>query len=275
MHGPILVPLDFSPLSDRALDLATAWAPAAGGTLQLVHLLEAPFEPWESAREQLVLRAGRVGDRGLQCTSRIVDRAQETRISDIARSVGAALVVMGTHGRTGWERAVLGSQAEHTLRNAPCPVVTIAPGASCPAAPQTVVVGLDFSPASLAATSAVRELGATGHWILVHAATGPPDPSARRDTRREALPVPDRGDIDARLEPLVAELRRGGGQVDIRVQNHGAAPLILEIAERERADLIALGTHARSGLVRALLGSVAADVVRRAPCPVLVAQEHA
>jgi|SRR5579884_1294958 len=78
-------------------------------------------------------------------------------------------------------------------------------------------------------------------------------------------------DVDASyLAKLKGKLDGRGFSVDYREPEGTAAEAIVRVARREHADLIAMTTHGRSGISRAVLGSVADDVVRHAPCPVLL-----
>ena len=140
MKPTIMVPFDFSDTADRAL----AWAAdlqrtTAGPPLQLVHAIssrpagtaEVPLEmllPTEDEMKALerdmVERARR---HEAAATAAVWIRASSVGdiLLDVAQSVGAELIVMGSHGRTGVKRLLLGSVAEHVLRHATCPVVTV------------------------------------------------------------------------------------------------------------------------------------------------------
>jgi nucleotide-binding universal stress UspA family protein len=75
------------------------------------------------------------------------------------------------------------------------------------------------------------------------------------------------------LEARAAELRQRGIKASWRLQAGVPFEMIVKIAEEERADMIVIGTHGRSGLNRVLLGSVAERVIRLAPCPVLTVRQ--
>jgi universal stress protein A len=139
----IMVPTDFSPASDAALEYARALAGDFGATIDLVHVFDDPFtsgafvgdgtvmmpvELRESlmdlAKEQLAQRhAGHANT--LQGSSTVVLMgAPAKRIVDHARETQADLIVMGTHGRSGLGHLLLGSVAERVVRTAACPVLT-------------------------------------------------------------------------------------------------------------------------------------------------------
>jgi nucleotide-binding universal stress UspA family protein len=141
-----------------------------------------------------------------------------------------------------------------------------------PATLRTIVVPMDFSPHARRALEAARGLATRAgpaHLILVTAYGIP--------LELQALGVPD----DARvlrelethaardLEQLLLGLQDARVSSEYVTQIGAPAAVILELARAKQADLIAMGTHGRSGALHALLGSVAERVVREAPCPVL------
>jgi universal stress protein A len=144
MFSRILVPTDFSPPSDAALDYARILAAKFGSALQVLHVIDDPtaaseFVPDGFAASTDSIRAGLVAHsrERLDALVTAVDRARyhahiETlfggpaqTIVDYALAVGAGLIVMGTHGRTGLAHLLMGSVAEQVVRTAPCPVLTV------------------------------------------------------------------------------------------------------------------------------------------------------
>lgn len=136
----ILYPSDFSKPSEYALQLACAIArdhkarvvilhvspipPAfVGGELMLpVPSADYKEQIWESFRE---LQATEPRIRELRVETKVVEGDPAYEIVSAAKEIGADLVVMGTHGRTGLGRLIMGSVAEQVLRKAPCPVLTV------------------------------------------------------------------------------------------------------------------------------------------------------
>jgi nucleotide-binding universal stress UspA family protein len=132
MHT-IVVPTDFSELSLRALEHARDLARLSGARLVVVHvdppLLAFAMTPHDPGAHLATLweRLHKVCPRatGLVVEHRLEEGFAADSIVRVAREVEADLIVIGTHGRTGAERAVLGSIAESVLRNATCPVLTV------------------------------------------------------------------------------------------------------------------------------------------------------
>ncbi|HKA55947.1 MAG TPA: universal stress protein [Candidatus Binatia bacterium] len=140
----ILHPTDFSPQSEQAYRAARILARDCNARLIVVHVLTPP--PLRTAREKergpeasdTQLRDLRTKLRGLSHTYKILQGRPAAEIVAAAKNIGADLIVMGTHGRSGLTRALLGSVAESVLRKAPCPVLTVkhsaGPAAQTPAA---------------------------------------------------------------------------------------------------------------------------------------------
>lgn len=132
----ILFPTDFSHSGDAALAYATSLARDMGATLLIVHVEEPPaaygggelyYGVPEPADEELRRMLGEVlpTDPAVPHEHRLVNGDPATAIVNLAEMEGADLIVMGTHGRTGFSRLLMGSVAELVVRRAQCPVLTI------------------------------------------------------------------------------------------------------------------------------------------------------
>jgi nucleotide-binding universal stress UspA family protein len=165
---------------------------------------------------------------------------------------------------------VLGAETTlRAIRRASCPVLAVGPGLD--AAPRTVVVATDFSPASARAAELVAPLlahGATMHFVHVWQPIGVADP------RTEALDDAYRVGLPARFDRLTTALALPP-TITVRHEIREGAPVerILDFAEARRADLIVAGRHGLGVLERILVGSVTATLLRRAPCSLFVAPE--
>ena len=197
-----------------------------------------------------------------------------TAILDAARELGADLIVIGTHGRSGLSRLVAGSVAEEVLREAPCPVLAVRERETAfPEAPlRHVVAPIDFSEHNGPALRRARAFaGAYGARLtLLHAVEELDLPGIYGDVANPLGATPElRERVRGELEKIVRE-QDAGLEATYHVEPGQAASTILDYAEREDADLIVMSSHGRTGLQRFFLGSVTEKVVRRAPCPVLV-----
>ena len=195
--------------------------------------------------------------------------------SEILRAAAshADLLVMGTLGRTGLAHLLLGSVAERTAREAPCPVLVVRPRDTPPALPKTLLVPIDFSPGSDRSVALARELmtqlGGDGRVVLVHAHDVedlPRVPQPHLDSLAWALAE----FAPKELEEMSAELKRCGLGCSAHIERGHPAQVIAERARAEQADWIVMSSHGHSGPSRWRIGSVTARVLRTAPCSVLV-----
>ena len=143
MFNRILVPTDFSPPSDAALEYARMLAAQFGSTLRILHLIEDPNESdfvadgFAPSTEEIRNTLVEHGRKRLDHLMTLVDRSRyhahadallgtpAATIIDYAGATGTSLIVMGTHGRTGLAHLLMGSVAEQVVRTAPCPVLTV------------------------------------------------------------------------------------------------------------------------------------------------------
>ena len=159
MYARILVPIDGSGTAERGLDEAIALARRLGSTLRILHVADARVlgaagfayappeqvvDDWRIAGEQLVPAAvGRARAQGVKAEGTVrcdPGRQMHELILEEARAANTELIVMGTHGRDGLPRLLLGSDAEFVLRESPVPVLLVrgpagpeqAAGAACP-----------------------------------------------------------------------------------------------------------------------------------------------
>ena len=253
----IAVPVDETPFSERAVPVAEALAGALDGSVELLTVSSEGI--------------GRMGDERYlsQLAGRleVPSRWRALRTKDTAGKALAAalrqeddsptLVCMAAHGRTRL-RLVFGSVSEQLLQASPHPVVLVGPSARPPAVPvKRVIVCLDGSAIAEAALPAAIELaGRLGaHVTLLHVMDQPHSGHIVHGYM---------ADVVSRLHdvPVHVALHTAGGS--------GPAKVIVEHADETEAGLIAMATHGRTGLRRALLGSVAQSVVHHAGCPVLV-----
>lgn len=191
-------------------------------------------------------------------------------IVQYADEVDADLIVMGTHGRSGFNRLTLGSTAERVLRLAPCPVLTVGPEAKeTPGGP--VLVPLVFESASDAALeTAIALAEAQGRGLVAVHVVEPIDiPPPYGLAVSSFSPVELVARVRETVETWVAAYADRSVPITVDVREGSAPVRILDAAAEHDAGLIVQASHGRRGLSRWLLGSVAEAVARRAPCPTL------
>lgn len=279
----ILVATDLGPGSDRTVRAAGVLARATGATLHAVHAFdldplplgvggEGAAPPTFQGRLDAATRAvdeqvARCVGEGVEVGSRhVVIWSAHKAILERAADVSADVLVLGPNRGEGIGD-LLGGTADRVLREAAAPCLVVrGEGLALPL--ERVAVGTDLS------ESAGEALEVAGDWA---AALGAPDVEVRAvyvapellDTDDEVF---DRVVAERSLEEAVTEAVRGSG-VSARAEvvwGGGPAEALARYAREEGVGLLVLGTHGRGAVARALLGSVASGVARRAPCPVLL-----
>lgn len=288
----ILCPTDFSEFSKRALHQAIPIAKWYGASLTALHVLPAavpvdglfPYAPAPITNEGVSARVIKELEAfvaparaaGIMSETYVRDGAVPATILELARSLPADLLVMGTHGQGGLERLVLGSVTEAVLRKAPCPVLTTPReerAFSGPVPFKRILYATDFSPAADHALGYALSLAeeAQGNLMLVHVMDGP-----TLAATTSGLPLG--------LSRVTADLARGAeeklrqavpapARLWCEAEEHVAfgrpADEIVRLAREREAQLIVMGVHGRNVLDRMLFGSTTHHVIRNAPCPVL------
>ncbi|NBF39500.1 MAG: universal stress protein [Spirochaetes bacterium] len=199
------------------------------------------------------------------------------RIIDYAKEQNADLVLMGTHGRRGMKRMLLGSVAEEVVHEAECSVMTVREKREAPAQPSIdrVLVPVDLSefsaPLFRAALDVARVHGAGVDLLHVVEPLPYPRPLVGQISVHDLVPDPTE-----RSGELLSELVSAHAQADVYVTTHTAeghaAQTIVQHADALESDLIIMASQGMSAIERLLLGSVTARVVRRAQCPVFIAR---
>jgi nucleotide-binding universal stress UspA family protein len=270
----ILVPLDSSPLAERALPYAVELARASKGWLLLVRVT-APTgllvpETERDVEVELGSVAAELRDSRIAVDTAIChayDLETGRAIADIARRRRADLIVMSTHGRGGLRRSLFGSVADQVVRAAEVPLMLI-PAASERRWPSDrglrILVPLDGSALAEAALGPATELVTTLRAKLILLRVVEPPTSGRFS------PEPALAEAREGLEKIVRRLRAAECSVSIHAVGGFAVPTIATFARSERADLIVMATHGRSGLARLALGSVASGTLQRATVPLML-----
>lgn len=280
MFDRILVPVDESDAASAALDHALEIASDREASVFLCYVADTNepsqtrvgtevVDVLEEEGEDIVSDAReRAADRGVAATADVVQGTPHDAIVDYVESRAIDLVVMGTHGRDGLERYVLGSVAESVVNASPVPVLTVrGPDDATATYPYgSVLVPTD---GSAHATAALRRGAAV---------------AARHDAPLHLLAVVDEsilGGGDDRtdrardlLEDAAATARDAGADEIVTDVRSGSVPReIVSYADLKDVDLVVMGTHGRNGLDQLLLGSITERVLRTASVPVLTTTE--
>lgn len=278
MAQTILVPLDGSPLAERALMVAIGLTQVED-RLVLLRVISEESSDQASTRPEAESYLAQVAQRlnRPDVTTVVASgQAAATILDEIARR-RITLVVMSTHGRSGLGRWIYGSVADAVMRQVSIPLVLVS--ATCPLKPwpreraPRILVTLDYSARSEAilapAETLARVLGAELVLLSVTPMLMSIDGSG--ETAYLAYDVEqDEADRRAYLDRIAADVRATGLAVTTRVEFGFPVEEIARVATEEVVDLIALSTHGSGGMTRLVLGSVATGIVQRANVPILI-----
>lgn len=293
----IVCPVDLSDYSQRALDHAMAiarwhgahvWAlhvhqlvtpafavaPAlAAEAFQVIRLTDPEREQIETSLRDWVAADAAPGV-SVETAVKEEFNVPETIVS-YAAGIGADLIAIATHGRSGVRKFVLGSVAEKVMRTSPCAVLVVPPHAPdavprAPVAYQRILCPVDFSASSRRTLDTASSLAAEagGRVTALHIVEIPAELSD--------LPTPDLTEYrtmcfeQARrcLKTMTASVRQSCGVDELLLAGKPSRE-ILRLADEQQADLIVMGAQGRGAIDRMLFGSVTQQVVRQAACPVL------
>lgn len=296
----IVCPIDFSDGSRRALEYAAAMAKWYGSQVTALHVF--PNIPVAEVVTEFAVAGQVISLRDidaealrteLRCfvaqaagdvpVASVLAESIDVRDEVLARAVAlkAELIVLGTHGRHGFDRLLLGSVAEKVLRKASCPVMVVPPHAR-PAARERIpfkqiLCPTDFSEGSARALMFALHLAqeADARITLLYVIEMPPElaaPAVSRDRRPvDVAAVRAAAEADAlqRLRALVPPTVGTYCTIATRVEEGKAYRQILRVAAAEQPDVIVMGVQGRGAVDLALFGSTTHGVVLGADCPVL------
>jgi nucleotide-binding universal stress UspA family protein len=297
----VLCPVDFSDTSDHAIEHATAIAAWYGSRITALHVVTPVTVPaftaltpsypaqirlGDAERRQLedaiAQRFRTAGTPGLPVTTAIDEGLPVPLILEHALRDEADLIVMGTHGASGFQHLLLGSVTEKVLRKAPCPVLTVPPRAQATSRLpyKHILCAVDFSESSLVglehALSLARESDAA--LTLVHVIEWPweepPAPPFDELPPAQAMQLIEfrkhrEEESRKHLEALVPAGAREWCTPSVHVVHGKPWVEVLRAASAAPTDLIVVGIHGRRALDLTVFGSTTNQVVRRAMCPVL------
>jgi len=284
MFNKILVPLDGSELAERSLVLADGLVRDKDAEIILLRVPvlpgyqamaegQPPGEDYREAEAYLKQIQMRTVHPKLTVKTRVIHGDEASVIVDTAVSEKVDLLVMSTHGRSGFGRWMLGSVAERVLRSAPCCMLVARSAQPI----RKMLITLDGSPLSEQVLAPGLEVAR--RWgtavTLLRVRVGP----ARRDSQKARLKQTGRlnPDLDSRLsmdareylDRLVAA-RGLAGQVETVVLQGPVAPTIIEYAESENFDLIGMATHGFSAQTRWPYGQITEKVMRGVDASLLI-----
>jgi nucleotide-binding universal stress UspA family protein len=290
----ILCPIDFSGFSDRAFAHACRLARWYEADVHALHVIPLLAEAWAVSfpvdphthephvpadlKSQLDSRLAAARADGTAIETHVREGGAAHEILRYSRENGIDIIVMGTHGGTGFRRLVLGSVADVVLRQAPCPVLTVchAPLPDKGAGPpfQRILCASDFAPSAAATSTLAMSLAAEygAELTLLHVAEPFFEQVFADHTH---VPIQDyeqfvKTQLESRLRQAIPADFLEWCRPRVRVRIGAPAEEIVKGARELDADLLVMGLHGGRGAVdRALFGSTTQNVLQHAECPVL------
>ncbi|MCW5881391.1 MAG: universal stress protein [Anaerolineae bacterium] len=291
MYKTILVPLDGSATSEMALPIASALARSLAARLVLTEAVRdggrngpgaaaSDTRGVDEAAAYLTSLAARLTDEGLEVATATPYGSAAHGILDEIDTQGADLVVMTTHGRSGFSRLRHGSVAETVLTHSPVPVLLVRADEymtqpTFERTSTTLLVPLDGSvfaeeaiPPAVALAQAIDATIVLGH---VHE-----PPMVRHDdiltdkSHAKTKLERDQAEVEAYMAQMSQHVRDLGLRARTVVRSGDVVQALLEECWTTGASIIVMATHGRTGLQRALYGSVALDILRHGTLPVLL-----
>ncbi len=290
----ILVPIDFSELSLRAIETAQQLARPFGATIHLVHVHEYHYLfPYMAPGESMPLSITTFLDEAEERAAHTLKKwALDYELSpddcyiregfpvfheicELAREKEIDFIVMPTHGRTGLKHLFLGSVAERVVQHAPCPVLI---QRKPPQKTDRILVPVDFSNNAFAGLQYAIRLADkfAAKIFLLHVAdlgyVYAADGTVIYDIPR--LEESAKESAELQMQQFVRRTHFGDVKFETAVRVGHPVDGICDFAQDEKIDLIIASTHGRTGLPHMLMGSTSEQIVRRATRPVLIVPSH-
>jgi nucleotide-binding universal stress UspA family protein len=269
---PIMVATDLSPRSDRAVDRALQLAGQFGVRAVVVHALEkgSMLEAQPELADATIRSALPDPEADVDIVPAL--GSAPATIAEAARSAGCGLIVTGVARLNHVGDYVTGTAVDHVVRHADVPVLVVKQRARGPY--RSILVASDFSTCSRSALLGAATLFPDAALHLVHAYHVPYESWLKSDGVKEEIAGYAQGELDAFLaDPAIPESVRARVTPHL---GHGELHNVVTRTAREvGADLVALGTHGRSGFVQAVIGSAAQELLRWVPVDTLMLRAKA
>ncbi len=286
MYETILVGFDDSLNSKAALIEASNWIKKHGGKLIMVHAVYFDTEEFGIAPEQLEKRL-KLGENicvqtkerltsefGIEVQSLLCEGDPPTVIVDIAKEKKADLIVLGTYGRKGLNRLLMGSVTSQVIVNSPVDVLVVKkPCTACTGTYKSILVPFDSSVYSQKALNHALYLARVNIAEVTALYVIPRyeemigffrSESIKRSLHKEAQGILD----------IAKRIASGNGGISLKTEIQEGQPgeEIIRTASNLKNDLIIMGSYGYSGVNKAIIGSTAERVITNASCPILIAR---
>lgn len=297
LYKSILVPTDFSKYADHAMRYAKALAKASGGSIHFAHVIDqriveltgvegvyvspgdiqASMDSLQSHAEQKMSQLKtKAGAFGVEATTHIATGRPVDELVRIGAEIHADLIVIATHGRSGFDRLVLGSTCERLIRQSEIPVLSVkhpkedrSVSSDDTLHINRVLCPCDFSDFSHSAVPYAAELckGFNATLVLAHVV----DTWLDYPEFMPSAEVQNSPHLAEKANESLEKIAAGLSDIKTEILIKSGIPHreLAETIDSDNIDLVVMSTHGRSGISHFLLGSVAEKVARLAHCPVL------
>ncbi|WP_137285381.1 universal stress protein [Halorussus salinisoli] len=283
MFDDILVPTDGSPCAEVAAEYAEDLATRYDATVHALCVVDpralenAPqYDQLKEERSEIAERTcAKLSMTGVKTKEAVHTDVPHTAILQYAKDQGIDLIVMGTHGRTGVERYLLGSVTEKVVRLSDVPVLTVkAEGCGEVTYPYTdILVPTDGSEGAEAAVGPAVDIAHT-YDARVHALSVIDTMAMGVDVWSGAILDALEESAQSAVESIEEQATEASvSAVETAIEHRNPYRGILSYVEEHDIDLVVMGTHGRSGIERYLLGSVTEKTVRTSPVPVMTVRQ--
>ena len=277
----VLIPLDGSPLAERAFLLLPCLRKLGALSLRLLSVVNSPEGPDPLASDDQLVCDPLVAEIYLKAIAKRLTEDNRSApliavrngppaeiIMEEALLWGADFVLLSTHGRSGLQRWRLGSIADAIIRGSPVKSLVVGPAAQPADSIATIIVGLDGSSLAEQAKPVAATLASASHAAILLARVVP-IPAAGTELAGGLTLDSEKTAAREYLEASAATLQ---SDLPIRCEVTAGSPAeeLLALVRQTKRSLLVLASHHRSGLPRAVLGSVTDWLIREGPAPVLV-----
>ncbi len=284
MYDRIVVGYDESESSKAALKEASLWAQKHGGSVSIVHAVYFDAEEFAIPPSQLEKRVERAlgfcgdakaritADFGLTGVEAIVREGEAPDVLvNVAGAKNADLIALGTFGRTGLKRLIVGSVTAEVIAKAACDVMVVKrPCEDCTGRHSSILVTYDRSESSKKALARAMQLAKEEKAKLTVLYVVPRYEEMVEFLRTSSI----ERSLGEGAEKVVAEARgiasAQGVEAGAEIRHGHAAHEIVDAARKLGSDLIVMGTYGWRGMSKALMGSTTSAVIAHASTPVLV-----
>lgn len=280
-QSPILVATDLSARSDRALDRAFQLAQSRQCKLVVLYVIEASWKDklttprWsrpiadmrELAQARLQQILGPTAQSGVEIELMVKEGNTVQAIQEVAQSINAGLIITGVAREESLGRVLVGNTAEKLVRECDTPVLVVKQRPHRPY--QQVVAATDFSAGAVCAATSLAHLFPDAALTVYHAFDYPKgkDDEPQVQQAREAA--------SAKAQEFVTVCTQDTCLTNVKVEvHHGNVDQLLPIyCADNNVDLLVVGTHGLTGLLRTAIGSVAELLLEHADCDVLIVRQ--